>query len=92
MGVGCGVRRRPRLSARRAPLFRWRLSLLWSSQRQQLNRGVVQTALELAFPQEEAERQVEIAIQWGRYGEVLAHDDAEETFYLEPAETKSVTV
>lgn len=53
---------------------------------------MVQTALELAFPQEEAERQVEIAIQWGRYGEVLAHDDAEETFYLEPAETKSVTV
>jgi len=74
---------------RRVPLFRWLLSLLRASQRQQLDRGVVQTALELEFPQAEAERQVEIAIQWGRYGEVLAYDDAEETFYLEPMEAKA---
>jgi NitT/TauT family transport system ATP-binding protein len=71
---------------RRVPLFRWLLSLLKASNRQQLDHAVVQTALELEFPAEEAERQVEIAIQWGRYAEVLAYDDAEERFYLEPAE------
>ena len=71
---------------RRVPLFRWLLSLLKASNRQQLDHAVVQTALALEFPAEEAERQVEIAIQWGRYAEVLAYDDAEERFYLEPAE------
>ena len=71
---------------RRVPLFRWLLSMLKASHRQQLDHAVVQTALELEFPPEEAERQVEIAIQWGRYAEVLAYDDAEERFYLEPAE------
>ncbi len=70
---------------RRVPLFRWLLSLLKAAQRQRLDRGVVQAALELEFPEEEAERQVQIAIQWGRYGEVLAYDDADEEFYLEPA-------
>lgn len=71
---------------RRVPLFRWLLSLLKASNRQQLDHAVVQTALELEFPPEEAERQVEIAIQWGRYAEVLAYDDAEERFYLEPTD------
>ena len=68
---------------RRVPLFRWLLSLLKASSRQQLPHAVVQTALELEFAPDEAERQVAIAIEWGRYGEVLAYDDDEETFYLE---------
>ncbi|GIV83660.1 MAG: hypothetical protein KatS3mg052_0667 [Candidatus Roseilinea sp.] len=49
-----GVQRRKAIFAarlRRVPLFRWLLSLLRASQRQQLDRGVVQTALELEFPQ-----------------------------------------
>lgn len=71
---------------RRVPLFRWLLAMLNASQRRQLDHGVVMTALELEFPQNEAERQVEIAIHWGRYAEVLAYDDAEKSFYLEPAE------
>ncbi len=70
---------------RRVPLFKWLLALLKSSQQQQLDYGVVQTALELEFPREEAERQLEIATQWGRYAEMLAYDDSQEVFYLEPA-------
>ncbi len=72
---------------RRVPLIRWILSLLRASQSQQLSRGVVQTALELEFSQEQAERQVEIAIQWGRYAEMLAYNDTDDLFYLEPPET-----
>jgi NitT/TauT family transport system ATP-binding protein len=68
---------------RRVPLFRWLLALLKASHRQQLDRGVVQTALELEFPADEAGRQVDIAIEWGRYGEVLAYDDSQDAFYLE---------
>ncbi|OQA46995.1 MAG: Bicarbonate transport ATP-binding protein CmpD [Chloroflexi bacterium ADurb.Bin325] len=70
---------------RRVPLFKWLLALLKASPRQQLSHAVVQAALELEFLQGEAERQVEIAIQWGRYGEILAYDDTGGMFYLELA-------
>lgn len=70
---------------RRVPLFKWLLSLLKASHRGELDRRVIATALELEFPPEEAERQLDIATQWGRYAEVLAYDDSEEMFYLEPA-------
>ena len=64
------------------PLFRWLLSLLRASSKQQLAYGGADRAGAGVSP-DEAERQVAIAIEWGRYGEVLAYDDAEETFYLE---------
>ncbi len=70
---------------RRVPLFRWLLSLLRAAQGRQLDYGVVQTALELEFPREQAEQQLEIITQWGRYAEILAYDDSEEVFYLESA-------
>jgi len=70
---------------RRVPLFKWLLSLLKAAHQQQLDYGVVLTALELEFPREEAERQLDIATQWGRYAELLSYDDSEERFYLEPA-------
>ncbi len=40
-------------------------------------------ALELEFPPEETERQLETIVDWGRYAEVLVYDDDEETLYLE---------
>jgi NitT/TauT family transport system ATP-binding protein len=46
---------------------------------------VAQTALELDFPAEEAERQLETIVNWGRYTELLAYDDTRDVFYLEPA-------
>ncbi len=75
---------------RRVPLFRWLLSLLRASHGQRLDRDVVQTALELEFPREMAAQQVQIAIDWGRYAEMIAYDDADEAFYLEPAVVEKV--
>ncbi len=70
---------------RRLPLFRWLLALVRASEGQRLRSEVVQTALELEFPAEEAERQLDTAIHWGRYAELLAYDDDEGMLYLEPA-------
>jgi NitT/TauT family transport system ATP-binding protein len=69
---------------RRVPLIRWLMTLLQAAEGQRLERGVVETALGLEFPAEEAERQMETAINWGRYAEVLAYDDGDEVLYLEP--------
>ncbi len=68
---------------RRLPLFRWLLDLLRAAERQRLKVGVVKAALELEFTPEEADRQVETLIDWGRYAEILAYDDDTDTFYLE---------
>jgi NitT/TauT family transport system ATP-binding protein len=70
---------------RRVPIVRWLMNMLRASEKQQLRREVIQTALGLEFPPEEAERQVETVVNWGRYAEILAYDDDEETLYLEPA-------
>jgi NitT/TauT family transport system ATP-binding protein len=37
----------------------------------------------LSFPPEEAERQVETLINWGRYAEMLSYDDDDEGLFLE---------
>ena len=68
---------------RRLPIFRWLINLLRSAEYQQLRREIVQTALELEFPAEEAQRQLETLINWGRYAEILAYDDDDETLFLE---------
>ncbi|MEJ2264846.1 MAG: nitrate/sulfonate/bicarbonate ABC transporter ATP-binding protein [Anaerolineales bacterium] len=68
---------------RRVPLIRWLMNLLRAAERQQLDLEVVKTALELEFPPEEAERQLDTIVSWGRYGEILAYDDDEETIFLE---------
>jgi NitT/TauT family transport system ATP-binding protein len=69
---------------RRLPFIRWLLSMLSASGRQRLQREVLQTALELEFPPDEAARQLETAADWGRYSELLSYDDDEDVFYLEP--------
>lgn len=70
---------------RRLPFFRWLLNLISASEGSRLRWDVVETALELEFPHDEAVRQLETAINWGRYAEVLAYDDDENIFYVEPA-------
>jgi NitT/TauT family transport system ATP-binding protein len=68
---------------RRLPLIRWLLSMLKAADRQRLERDVLLTALELEFPPDEAERQMEIVAEWGRYTELFAYDDDDDVFYLE---------
>jgi NitT/TauT family transport system ATP-binding protein len=70
---------------RRLPVFRWLLSMLQASHEKRLEWSVAQKALELEFREEEARRQLETIINWGRYTELLAYDDTRECFYLEPA-------
>lgn len=72
---------------RRLPIMRWILTMLRSADRQQLKRDVISTALGLEFPPEEAERQIETLISWGRYAELLAYDDDDETIFIEPEST-----
>lgn len=68
---------------RRLPLFKWLIAMLKAAHNKQLEWDVIQTALELEFHAEEATRQLEIAIDWGRYAEIIAYDDASEMLFLE---------
>jgi len=69
---------------RRLPIFKWLMAMLQAADRKQLEWDVVQKALELEFHEEEAERQLETVINWGRYAEMLAYDDSSEIIFLEP--------
>jgi len=69
---------------RRLPLFKWLITLLAAADKKQLRGNVVQTALELEFHPKEAQRQLETAIAWGRYAEILSYDVGTEVLYLEP--------
>jgi NitT/TauT family transport system ATP-binding protein len=68
---------------RRLPLFQWLTAMLQAADKQQLTWEVVQAALELDFPPQEAGKQLETIINWGRYAELLAYDDDSEAIYLE---------
>lgn len=70
---------------RRLPLFKWLLGMLRAGGKKQMEWDVVQKALELEFHAEEAERQLDTAIDWGRYAELLAYDDTSQIIFLEPA-------
>ncbi|MEW6657531.1 MAG: nitrate/sulfonate/bicarbonate ABC transporter ATP-binding protein [Thermodesulfobacteriota bacterium] len=69
---------------RRLPLFKWLLGMLRAGDKKQMEWDVVQKALELEFHEEEAERQLDTAIDWGRYAELLAYDDSSQILFLEP--------
>jgi NitT/TauT family transport system ATP-binding protein len=66
---------------RRLPFVKWLLAMLTAADKHQLEREVLMTALELEFLPEEAERQLDIVAEWGRYAELVSYDDA--VFFLE---------
>lgn len=72
---------------RRLPMFKWLLAMLNATDKRRLDRDVIRLALELEFSPEDAARQVELAIDWGRYAELLEYDDSEEIIYQELPET-----
>ena len=51
---------------------------------------IVGTALSPEFPDELAERQLDVAIDWGRYAELIDYDDRDQTLSLDPSRGKSV--
>ena len=69
---------------RRLPLFSWLLKMLSAAEKPQLERSVIHAALELEFPPEEARRQLDLIIQWGRYAELFEYDDGSEILSREP--------
>jgi len=68
---------------RRLPLFQWLLRMLDAADKHRLERDVTLAALLLDFPPEEAERQLDLIIEWGRYAEILEYDDGSETIFRE---------
>lgn len=68
---------------RRLPLIQWLLGLLRAADDHRLEYDVALKALELEFPPDEAERQLDLAIEWGRYAELLQYDDDGGFLYLE---------
>lgn len=70
---------------RRVPIFRWLLAMLSAAEDQRLRRAVVLAALEIEFPPDEAERQLQTVISWGRYAELIAYNDGDRMLYLEPS-------
>lgn len=68
---------------RRLPLVRWLLGMLERAEKRTLKWDVVRIALELEFPPQEAEKQLDTLIEWGRYAEILSYDDSAEEIYLE---------
>jgi len=75
---------------RRLPIFRWMIHMLKASENNRLKWNVVQAALELDFPPEEAERQLNTVVDWGRYAEILSYDDDDEMIFLEAPIKESV--
>jgi NitT/TauT family transport system ATP-binding protein len=70
---------------RRLPMFRWLLNMLEKADSRELEWDVIQSALELEFPPAEAEKQIEVAVNWGRYAELVSYDDGKGTISLEEA-------
>jgi NitT/TauT family transport system ATP-binding protein len=68
---------------KRLPVFRWIVDLIQASENKRLKVEFIQKALELEFPPEEAEQQISILVDWGRYSEILSYDDDQEMIYAE---------
>lgn len=67
---------------KRLPFFKWLLTMVKSSKQEKLEWGVILTALSLDFSLQEAEKQLNIAVDWGRYSEIFSYDDDMEIFFI----------
>lgn len=68
--------------ARRLPMIRWIMQMLASAPNHELPWKVFHIALLPEFPDEMAERQLDVVINWGRYAELLDYNDSSETISL----------
>ncbi len=68
---------------KRIPMFKWLLNLLQRSTNHEVERNILVSALELEFLPEEAETQIDILMNWGRYAEIFVYDDQSESIFLE---------
>jgi len=70
---------------RRVPVIRWIYTTLEQAEGHRLPEEVFLRALEEDFTEDEAKRQLDTAISWGRYAELFAFDDNADEFFLEEA-------
>ena len=75
--------------ARRLLMIRWIMDMLHADDEQSLPWKVFYTALLPEFPDELAVRQLDIAIDWGRYAELLDYDDRHELLSLDKSDGKA---
>ncbi len=68
---------------RRVPIIRWMLDMLRAADVHRIERDVFEMALALEFVPEEASRQVDVAVNWGRYAELFAYDNDTKSVVLE---------
>jgi NitT/TauT family transport system ATP-binding protein len=76
--------------ARRMPMIQWMMQMLSVSANQELPWKVFYTALLPEFSETIAERQLDVAIDWGRYAELLDYDDGDELVSLDVSDGKAV--
>ncbi|MCC7449153.1 MAG: AAA-associated domain-containing protein [Anaerolineae bacterium] len=79
---------------RRVPIIRWIRNMLNAADDHRLHWNMFETALALEFPPDETERQLETAVNWGRYAELFYFDDDDDSLFIEhephPVETEVV--
>lgn len=78
------------LRARRLPMIQWIMQMLEATPNKELPWKVFYTALLPEFPDETAEHQLDVAIDWGRYAELIEYDDRAEVLRLDPSGKKGV--
>ena len=78
------------LRVRRLPVIQWLVEKLRVADHQQVAWNKIRAELAHAVLAEEVENQMDVAVDWGRYAELLAYDDTKEMLYLEPAGAAAV--
>ncbi|MCQ4041580.1 nitrate/sulfonate/bicarbonate ABC transporter ATP-binding protein [Streptantibioticus rubrisoli] len=73
-----------RHAARRAPLVRAIVQALAATEGQRLREGFFLDLLRRRYSVDEARRQLDIAVDWGRYGELFDYDADDGLLTLEP--------
>ena len=69
--------------AKRLPMIQWMTQMLRASSDHALPWKVFYTALLPEFPDQMAERQLDVAISWVRYAELIDYDDGDEYVRLD---------
>lgn len=68
---------------RRVPMIRWIRTMLDKTSDGRLPWDVFATALSLEFPPDEAERQIDTAVNWARYAELFSYDNDDNVLFTE---------
>ena len=68
---------------RRLPMFKWLAEMFDQTETKELEWEDILMALEEDLPPEEAQKQLDAAVEWGRYAEILSYDDNTGVIFLE---------